>query len=98
MEVESAGDGIGVEPRVNGVEEKLFAVHRAGPLIGGVAGRTHPLKVPADKPIDACAHVRSLRIVAGANHSTDDRGAQFFWRNTLKRVINVRQMFAIELV
>lgn len=98
MEVEATRERIGVEAGINGVKQKLLAVHGAGTLVGRVAGGAHPLEVTAYQTIYLGAHVGSLRMIAWANKSAGDGNRQLLGRHTFECGVDVREMAAVKFI
>ena len=83
---------------MNGFEQEHFAVHSARAAVGGVMGGTHPLEIPDQFTVNSGMNVMGLRTERRLHRRANNRLGEIIRRGRAQRLIDVREMLAIEFV
>ncbi len=87
-----------VDPGKHFVHQKLLAVHGARAPVSRVTRRPQPLEVAHHVACNSGMDIGALRRERRPRHSPSDRLRQIIRRGPAQRLVNVRQVFAVEFV
>src|SRR5512142_460435 len=97
-EVDACAESGLVDAGENCVEHELRAVHGTGAAVSGVHGGSHPVEVTGDASVDVGGDIGRLGRHGRASGGRGDRLRQIIGRFGPERVVNVREVRAVERV